>query len=107
MRNHAKTPTNPYIDWVRNTSENYQKAKKDTKWYLFGAKSVFGISQIESICLSKKNANLRHIPRITWVLHVTCDVYNVTLTSHIVEKSRFDDRVYRGVLGFGDPTSLC
>ncbi len=42
------------ISGSQHTSENHQKAKKDTKWYLLGAKFVFGISQIEWICLSKK-----------------------------------------------------
>ena len=94
------------ISGSQHTSENHQKAKKDTIWYLLGTKFVFGISQIEWICLSKKNANSRHIPRHTWVLHVTCDVQNVTFTSHIVEKSRSGDRAYHRVLGFEDPTYL-
>ena len=43
-----KTSTIPYSRLgSQHTSENYQKSKKDTIWYLFGAKFVFGISQIE------------------------------------------------------------
>jgi hypothetical protein len=105
MQKNAHKPS--YILGSQHTSENYQKAKKDTIWYLFGVKFVFGISQIEWICLTEKNAKSRHIPRHTWVLHVIYDVQNVTLTSHSVEKSRSGNRVYRGVLGFEDPTYLC
>ena len=79
MRHHAKNAHKPLCRLgSQHTSENHQKAKKDTIWYLFGAKPVFGISQIEWICLSEKNAKSRHIPRITRVLHVIYDVYNVT-----------------------------
>ena len=39
---------------LQHTLENYQKTKKDTIWYLFGAKPLFGISQIEWVNHSKK-----------------------------------------------------
>ena len=69
-----KTSTNPYSDWIHGTqSKKYQKAKKDTIWYLFGTKNLLLVSlktkgscfhrnqgtlQME-IAMSNKNASLK------------------------------------------------
>ena len=42
-------------------------------------------------------------PHVTWVLHVTCDVYNVTLTSHRVEAVAIQRSRLLQYVGFGDP----
>ena len=64
------------ISGSQHTSENHQKAKKDTIWYLFGAKFVFSISQIEWICLSKKTQ-----------IHVTFRVIRGFCTSHVTYRT--------------------
>ena len=66
MRNRAKNDQKPLCRLgSQHASENYQKAKKDTIWYLFGAKSVFGISQIEWVCLSLLTADRRRLYKIS------------------------------------------
>ena len=58
-------PENPYCDWAHSTNQKNTPKKKDTKWYLFGAKNLFllylktqincyAIENINNVCSSNR-----------------------------------------------------